>query len=226
MKPRHLGQSLTEIALILMLIAVIAVASLSLFGEQISEALFGASDQLESTVIQSADPGDLSAFNQWTSWQDDQDGWENEAGRFAKLGKDKATLLAQATGSDYVINVNNLQLQKGNRYGLLFRANAQTPITGYMLYVKHSRRGNINVRIQRWEKGRNRGTIARGRIKKADLSSANLKLMVKGDTFSAYVNNQKAVVGRDSTYASGTIGLHAPKNTTMTVGNIVVTQGN
>jgi hypothetical protein len=112
--------------------------------------------------------------------------------------------------NDYTVLLNGSTLSSGSGYGLVFRSqNTPNGITGYVFqYDPGFSPGSFLFR--KWVNGAELSTpIAVAKMPGYNWYNAlnDIKVVVKGNTFTAYVNGQQVLTVKDSTYATGGAGI-------------------
>ncbi len=199
------GQSVTELAILLGLVAAVVVVGLTMTGEGSRDALCRAASAF------GVECGDLfrDEFNSLDNWSIHHGRWQIRDGRLCIDGPGR--IYHPLDRSDYAINVNLARLTKGNGYGIFFRDSGGDRFNGYSFqYDPGYGRGAFIIR--KWVNGNELSMP----IARADAPGYNwygadrvVRLEVVGDTFTAYVDGQPVVQARDSAFSSGGIGFRS-----------------
>ncbi|WP_322487448.1 family 16 glycoside hydrolase [Chloroflexus sp.] len=203
------GQSFTELAILIGLVAAVVVVGLSLTGEGTRDALcrttsaFGVacSDLLRE---------DFANLNNWTIHHGR---WQIRDGRLCIDGSGR--IYQPLDRSDYVINLDVARLTQGNGYGIFFRDSGGARFNGYSFQYDPGY-GQGAFIFRKWVNG-NELTVPIARVdapRGYDWYGADRKvqLEVRGDTFTAYIDGKPVAQVRDSSFTSGGIGLRSWDN--------------
>jgi len=111
---------------------------------------------------------------------------------------------------DYVVTLNDVNLSSGAGYGIVFRAeNPPNGMTGYVFqYDPGYSPGSFIIR--KWVNGRELSApiaVAKAPGYSWYNTPRDIKVVVKGDTFTAYVDGVQVLTAKDSSYATGGAGL-------------------
>ncbi|WP_298817728.1 family 16 glycoside hydrolase [Chloroflexus sp.] len=199
------GQSFVELALLLGLVAAVVVAGLTLTGEGARDALCRAASTF------GVECGDLlyDDFSQIDDWSVLQGRWQVRDGRLCIDGPGR--IYRPLERNDYVINVDLARITKGNGYGIFFRDSGGAKFNGYSFqYDPGYGRGAFIIR--KWVNGNELSMpIARRDAPGYDWygTDRQVRVEVRGDTFTAYVDGQPVVQARDSSFTSGGIGFRS-----------------
>jgi len=129
-------------------------------------------------------------------------------------------------GTDYSVDIRVAQLQNGDGYGVWFRADPNAPngVNGYTFQYDPGYGGGEFI-IRKWVNGRELGPFARASANGFDWNTPhNIKVEAIGDTFTAFVDGEPVLVGKDSTYTSGTAGLRTWDSTHATFEDYTITE--
>jgi hypothetical protein len=211
------GQGLMEYVLLIALLAIGAILIMSLMGISVSD--------LYCRVANGISGG--SAFKgkgQVTYCQDNFDGntsaWQNVNGTppavqngqmcFSSYMQNMNKCSAQMTQSDYVINLNGVTLTEGNGYGVHFRTTLNNnKVSGYAFQYDPGA-GNVLL-IRPWIEGAEVMTP----IAKVPINSTiynvphDFKIVVKGNTFTVFMDGVQVMTAKDGTYPTGGVGLRS-----------------
>jgi len=119
------GQSMTEITILLGLVAAVAIASLTLTGEGTRDALCRAAGAFGSNC------SDLFVdnFAHLDNWTIQNGRWQVRDGRLCIEGTGR--IYHSLNRSDYVIDINLARISQGNGYGIFFRDSGGPAFNGY-----------------------------------------------------------------------------------------------
>jgi len=139
----------------------------------------------------------------------------------------------QLPESDYVINMNDVNLSNGNGYGVYFRTTVDSNgLDGYAFQYDPGATGYGNSKgsllIRRWINGVEVMTP----IAVAPLSGSttydvphDFEIAVKGDTFTVYMDGTQILNAKDSTYPTGGTGLRSWDSTSACMGDYSILEG-
>ena len=114
------------------------------------------------------------------------------------------------TQSDYVINLNGVTITQGNGYGVYFRATlVDNKVSGYAFQYDPGA-GNVLL-IRPWVEGSEVMTpIARVPISSTIYNVPhNFKIVVKGNTFTVFMDGAQVMTAQDGAYPTGGVGLRS-----------------
>ncbi len=201
------GQSAVEIALIIGLVALVGIGSFMLAGEGVRDALCHAAEGLGAgcSTLLSEDFSDIS------DWQILGGKWNNTSGQLCTPGGG-SRIYRPLDRSDYAINVGTANMTSGNGYGIFFRDSGGTNnFNGYSFqYDRGYYPGGFLIR--KWVNGKEIAVpIAFVQMPNYNWYNVNrqVRLEVKGDTFTAFIDGQQVLQTRDNTYTSGGIGFRS-----------------
>lgn len=216
------GQGLTEYAIILVLIAIVVVAALQLTGTSVSNVLGAAGDSLQSEAI------DLSGtvierFANLDQWDILRGEWEVNDGQLLQTVAGENQILSRYSGTDYAVEVQNAHLTQGNGYGIFFRASGnENRVNGYTFqYDPGYGRGAFIMR--KWTNGHEHSPFARINMPDFDWNRPHdVKVVTKGDRFTAYVDGKPVLNGRDDTYPEGRVGFRTWSDSVVSFDDLTV----
>ena len=203
------GQGMTEYALILVLVALVAILGLNLFGISIKDVYCSIAKAFGATTC----TGTLCQdnFANLSGSQNVNGPWSTSTGQACITGG--GTLLnkcsvSQMTAKDYTTQLTGATLSAGNGYGVFFRAtNTGSGINGYAFQYDPGLNGFV---IRKWING---NEINPAIVYKSTPgynwygAPHNLSVKVVGNTFTGYVDGVPILVGQDNTYTQGGTGL-------------------
>ena len=210
MKLRTKGQGLIEYAIILALIAVSTGLTLEATGTSLKSVFcdvvmgLGASaGGCGGSLLQDDFTGDALS-----DWEIVKGKWHPEDGKLCG-GPGEGQIYTDIGASDYVINLTGAMLEKGDGFGIFFRADNYKKVDGYSFQFDPGY-GSGEFIMREWAHGNEFSPFARQKPSSSfDWHEVphDVRLEIKGDTFSAYIDDELVVQGSDSTYAEGGIGL-------------------
>ena len=209
---RQLGQGLIEFAVIIALVAITSVVVISKVGTKVADLNTSIADQLVLPAGESGPLSLLSGFGMASDWKNYQGNgsWTLDNGTLCTSGDSKIINQA-AMPKDYRISLNNAKLTSGNGYGVMFRLEKSGyAYSGYGFMVDPGLNNQFVFRKYNFNG-----------IEQAPLSTAKfpagfdkyaqhkVDVVVQGDTFTAYVDGNQVLTAKDSSYASGQVGLRS-----------------
>lgn len=200
------GQSMTEITILLALVAAVAISGFMLTGEGTRDALCRVASAFGSTC------GDLfrDDFSNLNNWTIQNGRWQIREERLCIDGPGR--IYRSFDRSDYVIDVSLARLTRGNGYGLFFRDSGGPKFNGYSFqYDPGYGRGAFIIR--KWING-NELAVPIARVDAPAGydwygSDRTVRLEVRGNTFVASIDGQPVVQARDSSFDQGGIGFRS-----------------
>ncbi len=197
---------MTEITILLGLVAAVAIAGLTLTGEGTRDALCRAAGAFGSNCSDLF-VDNFAHLNNWTI----QNGrWQVRDGRLCIEGAGR--IYHSLNRSDYVIDINLARISQGNGYGIFFRDSGGPAFNGYTFQYDPGY-GKGAFIFRKWINGRELSVP----IARVDAptgydwygSDRQVRVEVRGDTFTAFIDGQLVVQARDTTFTQGGIGLRS-----------------
>jgi Flp pilus assembly pilin Flp len=235
---REHGQTILEVALLIaVLILVIISASPSLRNSVIS--VFVRTDQalggeMEGQPDDSSPPTNTSPKVIWadelqnlSQWSVLQGNWEASEGFIRNTSNLEGRIMTNFSGEDFVVNIESAHLLQGNGYGVWLRASNveavnQNEINGYTFQYDPGFIGGEFI-IRKWENGVEQEPLARVSANDFNWNDPHsLRVVVKGDTFTVFVNDEETLSAQDSSYTSGYVGLRTWSNTRVEVSGFTI----
>lgn len=226
----EIGQGLTEYALILSLIVATVAAALQITGYSVRDVYCLAAESLGFSetcgVEQVYCEDDFSSLDNWqTNWGN----FSNSNNQLCTSGAAKnynTCSQDMPNMEDYSITVTDAHLKRGNGYGVFFRGTKLDGRTnGYIVQYDPGWRGGAII-LRKWINGRELYPFASYRMPGYDWygESHDLRVDVRGDTFTVYLDNEKIIVAHDDTYSEGGIGLRSWDHTNVCIDGIQITE--
>jgi len=197
---------MTEITILLGLVAAVAIASLTLTGEGTRDALCRAAGAFGSNC------SDLFVdnFAHLDNWTIQNGRWQVRDGRLCIEGTGR--IYHSLNRSDYVIDINLARISQGNGYGIFFRDSGGPAFNGYTFQYDPGY-GKGAFIFRKWINGRELSVP----IARVDAPTGynwygidrQVRVEVRGDTFTAFIDGQLVVQARDTTFTQGGIGLRS-----------------
>jgi len=234
------GQGVIEYALILALLAAVAVLGLSAMGVSLQNVLGQVVSAL--SALGGEQPPSCEVFYQSqfdrgiNEWYQLKGGlwsgkWRNIAGKM--VGDPlAAALLKSVNQADYVVTAESISLERVRDtyrgFALIFRAAAlENQLESYMFEFEKKNAADPGLMyFSKWVRGyqvfpplAQAGVPANFDWDKVQ----QMRVVVQGDTFIAYINGQEVLRARDSTYAQGYVGMAVNYGSRATVSNFSVT---
>ena len=211
------GQGFVEYGLLIALLAVGVILLMSLFGISISDLYCRAANGISGGSA-------CKGKEQVTYCQDNFDGntsgWQNLNGTppssqngtmcFSSYMQNMNKCSTTMKQSDYVINLNGVTLTQGNGYGVYFRTTlVNNNVSGYAFQYDPGA-GNVLL-IRPWVEGSEVMTpIARVPISSTIYNVPhNFKIVVKGNTFTVFMDGVQVMTAQDGAYPTGGVGLRS-----------------
>ena len=207
------GQGLVEYGLLIVLVAIGLILIMRLMGVSVSDLYCQAVNGITSgsackgqIYCQDSFDGNTSGWQNMSGTPTTQNGQMCFSGGLQNLNK-CSTKMSQ---SDYVVNLNGVTLTNGNGYGVYFRSTLTgSGLNGYAFQYDPGA-GNALL-IRRWVNG----TEVNPPIAKVPINSTvynaphDFKIVVKGSTYTVYMDGVKVMTAQDSTYPTGGTGLRS-----------------
>lgn len=211
----QIGQSNIEVALLLVMVVVVALVILPIVGVQLDVILCRIVGVLGVNLGEGCTLGSRVVFND--EFAKNTGLWDYLAGMFqlcdgrlcnATSAEHRA--MAKGTqGTDYTVSVD-AQLDKGNGYGIFFRASEGKNFNGYSFQYDPGYGGGQFI-MRKWVNGTEIWPPFAAATPPSNYqwrgTERHVDVLVKGDTFTAKVDGQVVLVGKDASYANGQAGL-------------------
>ncbi len=205
------GQGLIEYALILALVALVTVLGLSTMGTSVADVFCRTAAAIGAKEVCSEGCQD---------GLDNLDGWDTNWGKFeAKEGKmcnsgGWGSTMNRCSGelptNDYNIKLEGTNLERGNGYGVWFRAskNDRGRQEGYIFQYDPGYAGGAFL-FRKWINGRETRPFAGKIDRNFDFHGEDhdVEVVVEGNVFKAYIDDKLVLEATDDTYTSGQAGL-------------------
>lgn len=211
------GQGLVEYALLVALLTVGLILVLQISGVRLSDVFCTIGSTLtgedtcneEGTIACSDDFSDGMK-----DWESQNGAWKAEDGRVCTSGV--ATTFDNCSASlnltNYTINLKDVELTKGNGYGVFFRTtiDKKGKYNGYTFQYDPGYAGGAFI-FRKWVNGKELAPFAVAPAKGFDWygSGKDVSISVNGDEFTAYVDGKAVLTGKDSSYTEGGAGLRS-----------------
>lgn len=221
------GQTILEVSLIVAVFVLVIVSSIPSLKNSIVQVFNKTGNVLDTGNIEPV-TGDVVSSHEFYSssdWTIAQGGFTINNGVITntKTGENRA-FTKDYTGTDYSVNIDIAQLQSGSGYGVWFRTDpsASKGLNGYTFQYDPGY-GSGEFIMRKWVNGNEQGPFARISAKGYNWNDPhNVKVNVVGNTFTAYIDENPVLTGKDSTYTSGTAGLRTWDSTNATFQDFTV----
>lgn len=225
------GQSYVEVGLLLVMIALVLILVLPLVGVRLDAMLcqvvgaFGGNTSngcaLISRVLASDDFGANSGL-----WNFLTGSGQLCDGRLcASTSNEFRAMMSGSQAGDSTIGVD-ATLMKGNGYGIFFRASEGVRFNGYTFQYDPGYGGGQFI-MRKWVNGTEIWPPFATASPPANYQWTNVQRHVEvttqGNTFTAKIDGQVVLTGKDSTYASGQAGLRTWSGSQASFDNFKVT---
>jgi fructan beta-fructosidase len=207
---RKKGQGLIEYAIVLALVAVTTGLTLKATGTNlkstfcdITAGLGAEAGACGGSLFQDDFTGDSLS-----DWVVQKGKWYPEDGKLCG-GPGEGQIYKDLPASDYTINIRGATLEKGDGFGVFFRASDYKKVNGYSFQFDPGY-GSGEFIMRKWARGNEFSPFAREKPSGSfnwHKVPHDVSLEVKGDTFSVYIDDELVVEGSDSTYTEGGVGL-------------------
>ena len=215
------GQGILEVGLLFVLVVVVVLLSLNLFGVSTREMYCSVINAFGIDACQQTYFSD--DFNDLDQWQVIRGNWSIEDGNLCiKRGGRIFADIPQS--GDYQVVLSGAEMTRGNGFGIMFRASNYSRDNSYIFqYDPGYARGSMIFRER--ANGREYRPSATNRLGR-DYSWYNtphdIRVVVSGDTFTAFVDDEQVLQTQDSTWTEGGIGLRSWDNTNACFDRITV----
>lgn len=206
------GQGVAEYALIIVIIILGIILALAVFGMDVQGMYCRAVSSIGLSQACGAYFSD--DFNNLSAWQIVMGKWQTKDGELMG-GPGEGRIFHSLSQSDYVITVSGAVLNQGNGYGIWFRASNVDKVNGYTFQYDPGYGSGAFI-MRKWVNGNELTPFAVARAAGYNWYNTprQVQIVVRGNTFTAYIDGKQVLQGTDSTYTSGGIGLRTWNNTT------------
>jgi Flp pilus assembly pilin Flp len=222
------GQGLIEYALLLLLVATGIILIMQLMGVSVKSLYCRAADSISGGVTCAAQDYCTDGFSSGLN------GWNNSTGTWTEQNGQLCTSSYSTTFNscsqnanlgDYSIKLNGADLTQGNGYGVFFRVTNPGPsFNGYSFQYDTGWEGGSFI-FRKWVNGVELATpiaVTPDNNFNWYNTSHNVKVAVKGNTFTAYVDGIPVTTVTDNTYPIGSVGLRSWDSTQVCFDSIAV----
>jgi hypothetical protein len=220
MNSHQIGQGTAEYVLIIAILVLGVGLVLSVVGVDLQ----GAYCRVVSSIGLSQACGSYFSdeFNDLSQWQIVNGKWQVKDGNLTG-GPGEGRIFHNLSVGDYTITVNDAVLNQGNGYGIWFRASNVEKVNGYTFqYDPGYGKGAFIMR--KWVNGHELSPFAVAYAPGYNWTNTprQVQIVVRGNTFTAYIDGKQVLQGTDSTYTQGGVGFRTWDGTTARFGNISV----
>lgn len=214
MKKNLRGQGLLEYALLIALIVVGIILIMNLFGFTVRDVYCMAASKISGSEDGGAcQPANLCQddfLSDLGGWNTLDGKWVVKDGKLCNVtvGRTLNTCSIAENLTDYTIILDGAKLNAGDGFGVFFRAQ-MTPkgLTGYIFQYDPGLNAFV---FRKWVNGKELNPpFAVAPAKGYDWYGAphDIRVEVKGNTFTAYIDGVPVLTAQDSTYTNGGSGL-------------------
>ncbi|RME87502.1 MAG: DUF1080 domain-containing protein [Anaerolineae bacterium] len=224
------GQGLVEFALLLALVALVAFLALQAMGISVREAYCRVASAFSENACTDAGVYCSTSFDGKTGHEHEEeednedrgiDGWEARRGHWkvedgqmctSKHARIFNTCSTELPQGDYEIRLDGATLMQGNGYGVFFRvSNVGSHFNGYTFQYDPGYGGGAFI-YRKWVNGRELWppfAIAWAPNYDWYGEPHDIRIVVKGNTFTTYIDGQEVLTATDDTYTEGAVGLRS-----------------
>jgi fructan beta-fructosidase len=225
------GQSNVEIALLLVMVALVAVVILPTVGVRLDTVICQVAGGFGMNTEQGCTVGSQVSFSDDFSkdagqWDFLRGKWKFCSGRLcAASGSEYRAFAKNSDGADYTISADAI-LDKGNGYGIFFRASGGKKLNGYSFQYDPGYGGGKFI-MRKWINGAEIwppfATASPPPGYRWSGVERHVEVTTSGNTFTAKIDGQVVLTGKDSTYKSGQAGLRVRSPSQASFDNFKVT---
>lgn len=207
-KKNDRGQGLIEYLLLVALVAASGMVAMSATGSSISDVFCGIAGSLGGGGGACSEGYFFDGFDaDLDQWDRISGNWNLKDGQMCVGPGGEGKIATDIDQSDYVINLRGADLSKGNGFGVFFRTSNHENMNGYSFQVDPGYGGGEFI-MRKWANGNEFSPFARQKAPEFDwYSPHDVKIVVRGESFEAYMDNVLVLSGSDSTYSEGGMGL-------------------
>jgi fructan beta-fructosidase len=223
--PLFSGQGLVEYAILIALAVIGVILTLQLTGMTLAD--------LYCNIARAISGSDTCALAREDYCSDDfptdMSGWNGTTGQWgvangqlctAGYGRTFNRCSQETVRSDYVVSLDGANLMRGNGYGVFFRAtDVTTRPNGYIFQYDPGYAGGAFI-FRKWVDGNELWppfAVARAQGYDWYNTPRDVKVVVEGNTFTAYVDGVAVLTATDDTYTEGASGLRTWDSTSLCV---------
>ena len=227
---RQSGAETLEFLVVVFLLAIAVIPALYMFVPSLQKAVCNIVDSISGTTSDCA-AGIVDIFKddfstcpgKWGNLMGSLNCGSN--GACSKSDKPTQTLGNGTNGEDYTISTK-AQLNQGNWYGVFFRANENPKgkINGYSFQYDP---GLGKFVMRKWTNGKESDPFAEVKPPAGYQwigVPRDIQVVVKGNTFTVYIDGKQVLQGKDDTYKSGQVGLRTWYGSEACFKNVSVTK--
>lgn len=217
MKKKQHGQGLAEYAIIILLVALAVVLGITVMGETTRDTYTDVAEALGGEGIgQAFCESDMSSAEDWQFDGDGTGNWYLDEGRMCRETNYQngyaysrcSQTEAMENPSDYTIHLEDVVLEQGNGYGIMFRLQDydERP-NGYAFQYDPGLDGLVFRKwVNGWEVWNPLAYLPLNDYQWYDVPR-DIDIVLEGDSMAAYIDGELMLSATDDSYASGGVGL-------------------
>lgn len=208
-----------------MLISLISAGALGVTGTSIKDVYCGVAESLT---------GDENCQSYYffddfddtlNNWNIVHGTWEIEDGKLKNTSHGEGQIFTDINESDYEVELENVNLASGDGFGIIFRAEETEAFNGYTFQYDPGYAGGSFL-LRKWANGHEFSPFARNDVSDFDWYNTDhdVKVVVSGGNYTAYVDDQVVLQGYDDTWVDNTksVGLRTWSTTDVTFDSFAV----
>ena len=221
------GQGVLEYALILALVVIVILLILRLTGTSLSDVYCKVAKGLNASATCGKPQSFCNdSFDNLANWST-ASGWQLNNGQLCNNLNSTNFIFntcsqAASLPPDYTVNIDLATLYAGNGYGVSFRQTSTNPANGYIFQFDP---GLGMFVFRKWINGAETAPFAQ--VSAGNYNWYNIphsiKVVVQGNVFKGYVDNNLVLTATDDTYTSGGAALRVWDNTQACFDNFSIT---
>jgi Flp pilus assembly pilin Flp len=225
-RPKESGQGVIEYGLLLTLLVVILILILRLLGVNLSKVYCQVVSGLMGKNVCTATAYCADTFDNFNNWSNTS-GWQIKNGQVCNTSNGfylfNKCSQANTFPSDYQVNIDFAMLYQGSGYGVWFRQTSTNPLNGYIFQYDPGLNAYV---FRKWINGAETAPFASKTLPPGYSwynVTRKIKIVVAGNVYKAYVDDQLVLTATDSTYPKGGIGLRTWDSTMVCFDNLSIT---
>lgn len=224
------GQAIVEYAIISALVILTLIFALRIFGVSLSNLYCRIAEGLNVKGSLGCSVYLNDSFDSLKNWRSfyGPNPWQIKNGKLCTTSTADQRILDQNAlpSSDYRITVDPAQLNSGNGYGVMFRqAPSGSSYAGYDFQVDPGLGNKFAFRRYDYNGAELSTPLSTASFPAGFNISAphKVEVLVKGNTFTAFVDGKQVLTATDSTYSSGKVGFRTWDSSNACFDNLTVT---
>jgi hypothetical protein len=223
-KKRPAGQAIFEYGLVLALLVIVVIVALARYGITLRDSYCTVVSGLGGDFCKHYCLDDFDDAKGWT--QLNKDSWKISNRQMCNSSSNEQRIYNSCSSqnklTDYSVNLTDTQLIQGNGYGIFVRLASTEPTNGIVFQYDPGLSGYVFRKwINGWEV--NPALAFKAMPGYQWYSKAHdITVIVKGNTYTAYVDGEAVLSATDNTYSSGSVGLRTWDSTKMCTGGLSV----